>query len=107
MRLATPLPTRISVNRDIPVPVVVLFEQENGSVPDPGNIWAFASLIEDTGSTAPREDLLSGQRADSVHILSAQNGDLQNTFGYASFPHLQISQPGRFRLRITAIDMKS
>lgn len=106
MRLAAALPPRIGVNKDIPVPVVVLFDQGEEHSSDADDVWAFASLIGETSSSDPLDDWLSGQRADSVHTLSAQNADLQNTFGYASFPHLQISRPGRFRLRITAIDMK-
>jgi len=106
MRLATALPSRVAVNRAISTPVVVLFDQNQEDVPSTDDIWVFASLIEESSGNSAREDLLQGQRADSMHALTAHQAEFGRNFAYASFPNLLITQSGRYRLRVTAIDMK-
>jgi hypothetical protein len=71
-------------------------------------VWAMASLTTADGTevlTPPRPDLLEGQLVDSVH-LPMEPGSGPET-GYALFPNLRVQQPGRYRIRISLIDMDS
>ena len=105
MEFANPMPSRIAAGQAIEIPVVVLFRHKTKPAPDMNNIWVFVSLINEESGGAPQEDLLQGQRADSIHLLGDENGKDGN-FAYASFANLVVSTRGRYRFRMTAVDMK-
>ena len=52
----------------------------------------------------PHEDLLRGQRVDSIHTHQQRNGD-QATLGSATFSDLTVTQSGTYRFRINLVDM--
>lgn len=106
MKMATAFPSTVIVNKVMPLPVVVLFGREQEDIPHTDDVWVFVSLIEGSSGDSALEDLLQGQKADSVHIFTAHQANLQGNFAYASFPNLLIARSGQYRLRVTAIDMK-
>lgn len=75
-----------------------------------GGVWAFASLVTDDATATlapPRTELLIGRTADSIHIAPSQPGSDHPDSGYAVFSDLAITQPGRYRIRVSLIDMDS
>ena len=106
MELANPVPCRIAAGRAIEIPVVVLFGHQTDTAPDINNTWVFVSLINEESGGAPQEDVLQGQRADSIHPLVEREGDKDGNFAYSSFTNLVVSTRGRYRFRMTAVDMK-
>lgn len=100
--------SQIVAGRKMNVPVVVLFSRhsELGGLPGTDDVWIYASLIAEKSDTPLKEDLLKGRRADSMHPLARGSSNRGGDFAYASFPNLAISTPGRYRLRLTAVDMK-
>lgn len=105
MRFAHDLPGRIAVGQPFASPVTVLFGRSEEAIPLQGDIWLFASLTDADSDTAAGDNALQGQRADSLHPTpNEQSGDIGDA-AYASFEGLMISRPGRYRLRITAVDM--
>jgi hypothetical protein len=77
-------------------------------ISDMSGVWALASLTTADGTevlTPPRPDLLEGQLVDSIHL--AMEADSGPETGYALFPNLRVQQPGRYRIRISLIDMDS
>lgn len=106
MRFATPVPPRFVAGRTLPLPVVVLFGQQTEAVPDSDDIWVFVSLVKEESGGPPQDDLLLGQRADSIHPLSRRDSEGDRHFAYASFANLAVSARGRYRFRMTAVDMR-
>lgn len=106
MRFATPVPPQFVAGRTSPLPVVVLFGHHTEAVPDTNDIWVFVSLVKEESGGPPQEDLLLGQRADSIHPLSKRDSNGGRHFAYASFANLAISARGRYRFRMTAVDMR-
>ncbi|KAK5087605.1 hypothetical protein LTR70_006914 [Exophiala xenobiotica] len=107
MRFATPIPPRFVAGRTLPLPVVVLFGHHTEVVPDTNDIWVFVSLVKEESGGSPQDDLLLGQRADSIHPLPRRDSNEDRHFAYASFANLAISARGRYRFRMTAVDMRS
>jgi len=106
MRFATPIPPQFVAGRTLPLPVVVLFGHHTEVVPDTNDIWVFVSLVKEESGGSPQDDLLLGQRADSIHPLSRGDVNEDRHFAYASFANLAISARGRYRFRMTAVDMR-
>lgn len=106
MRFATPLPRQFVAGRTVPIPVVVLFGRQLEALPDTRDIWIFASLVNEDFEALSQEDLLRGQRADNIHPLSEGDEVKGGSFGYASFTNLVISAQGRYRFRMTAVEMR-
>ncbi|KAL8774277.1 MAG: hypothetical protein Q9209_001028 [Squamulea sp. 1 TL-2023] len=68
--------------------------------------WAFISVVSEDGLIAlapPSTTLLSGTLADSVHESCLT--DAERDVGHLSFQNLAINQPGRFRLRVSLLQM--
>lgn len=107
MKLAVPLPTQIVVGRKMKIPIVVLFNRQSvtGATLGSDDVWVYASLLDANSNSATREDLLGGQRAGSVHPLRSGQG-LGGDTAYAALPDLVVTMTGRYRFRLTAIDMK-
>lgn len=105
MRLAGPLPSKLTVGQRITVPVTAVFghHAESDAAHELDGVWIFASLMDSNSRALSNEDPLQGQRADSVHWHVENHGD---GFAFASFPNLSVSKPGKYRLRLTAINMK-
>ena len=77
-------------------------------VGDVTGVWVFVSLVTGDGTQTlapPRDDLLLGRRADSIHPVFEEPGPEEVTVGYAVFSDLSISEPGSFCLRASLIDM--
>ena len=105
-------PITIRLNLDGP-------QQGRGTtVEDPGRLWAFASLTDESGAEViapPRTDLLSGSLVDSAHHLpdqgesNAEHPDasaqqVQNTPRsgiFLIFPGLIIKELGNYRIQVT------
>lgn len=73
---------------------------------DINSYWAFVSVVSEDGLVAlapPSTSLLSGTLADSVH--EARLTEAEGDVGHLAFQNLAINQPGRFRLRISLLQM--
>ena len=106
MRLETPVPSRLVIGRPLSIPVVAVFSHDTDPAPATDGIWVFASLLSTSSESTVDGDLLQGRRADSVHLLPRRRSGSSGAFAYVSFANLSLSTVGRFRLRLTAIDMK-
>jgi hypothetical protein len=88
-----------------PIVVAITTRPERGDV---SGVWAFASLTteDQTESLAPpRNDLLLGRTADSIHPLTDDIDAEGGSIGYAVFSDLKIAEPGTYCLKISLIDM--
>lgn len=68
--------------------------------------WAFVSVVSEDGLVAlapPSTSLISGTIANSVHEGRAT--EAEEDVGHLTFPNLAINQTGRFRLRISLLQM--
>lgn len=112
MSLASTIPCQIVAGSVMDTPLIVLLHRGIRSSTAIGDIWVFVSLVDadsdlDSNSSArERDDVLKGQRADNAHPILGYLSTRDDTFAYASFPNLLISRSGRYRLRVTAIDMR-
>lgn len=106
MRLATRLPSQLAAGQAFTIPIVVFFSQSTTEQPSVDDIWIFASLIDEHSGEQPQKDLLHGQRAASLYPMQGDSLELQDDFAYSSFTSLTVSASGRYRIRLTAIDMK-
>ena len=80
--------------------------REEGLNTDINGYWAFVSVVSEEGLVAlapPSTSLISGTLANSVHHgrLTAAEDDV----GHLAFLNLAINQTGRFRLRISLLQM--
>lgn len=108
MSMASSIPTQIGAGYVLDTPLVVLLHRGMRSSTAIGDIWVFVSLIN-AGPDIPAggsEDVLNGQRADNAHPILGYCSMRDDAFAYASFSNLSISRSGRYRLCITAIDMR-
>jgi hypothetical protein len=71
--------------------------------------WAFLSLMAEDRKQVlapPRNDLLEGIIADSIHELnSPQEGSSSQVIRYAAFKDLKISEPGKYCFSVNVVDM--
>ncbi|KAL8847878.1 MAG: hypothetical protein Q9221_007089 [Calogaya cf. arnoldii] len=73
---------------------------------DINSYWAFVSVVSEDGLSAlapPSTSLLSGTLADLVH--EARLTEAEGDVGHIAFQNLALNQPGRFRLRISLLQM--
>ncbi|KAL8647252.1 MAG: hypothetical protein Q9226_006507 [Calogaya cf. arnoldii] len=73
---------------------------------DINSYWGFVSVVSEDGLSAlapPSTSLLSGTLADSVH--EARLTEAEGDVGHLAFQNLALNQPGRFRLRISLLQM--
>lgn len=114
MEIAVAPPRKISVGKVFDIPLVVIISplpdgNHNGHHDqNVGDLWAYVSLISAESQIClvpPQEGLLQGQRADSIHPPSSSSEISNRIAGYAAFPDLKISEPGRYCFRINLIDM--
>jgi hypothetical protein len=110
MRVASSIPSQVVAGCAMDTPLVVLLHRDVQSLTAVDDIWVFVSLIDASPnmSAGESDDVLKGQRADNAHpILGQFNGVTSgDPFAYASFSNLMISRSGRYRLCVTAIDMR-
>lgn len=106
MRLATRLPSQLAAGQAFTIPIVVFFSQSTTEQPSVDDVWVFASLIDEHSGEQPQKDLFHGQRAASLYPIQRDGLEFQDVFAYSSFTNLTISASGRYRIRLTAIDMK-
>ncbi|KIX91916.1 uncharacterized protein Z520_12379 [Fonsecaea multimorphosa CBS 102226] len=122
MELAVAPPSRVAAGVTLRTPLVVTFsgrppraddKREDGeafTLPDLSGIWVFLSLTTpdmQESLAPPREDLLCGSRADSVHAICEEQEVERPTVAYATFPGLKITQPGSYRIKVNIIDMNA
>lgn len=118
MSLASTIPSQIVAGSVMDTPLIVLLHCGIRSSTAIGDILVFVSLVDadsdldsnsnsnSNSSTRERDDVLKGQRADNAHPILGYLSERDDTFAYASFSNLLISRSGRYRLRVTAIDMR-
>lgn len=106
MSFASTVPPRIGAGCVMTAPIVILLSQSEPATTATNDIWVFVSLLPAESEGFVVEDLLQGQRADNAHSIGGVAGGEENSLAYASFSGLVISRPGRFRLRVTAINMR-
>lgn len=106
MSFANAVPFQISVGCIMTTPIVILLNQGVCSSVAMNDVWVFVSLIDADSELSVGDELLQGRRADNAHSVSGSTTQMKSSLAYASFPDLVISRPGRFKLRITAIDMR-
>ncbi|EXJ76125.1 uncharacterized protein A1O5_00633 [Cladophialophora psammophila CBS 110553] len=122
MELAVAPPARVAAGVKLGTPLVVTFsgpapiaddKRENGEVftlPDLSGIWVFLSLTTpdmQESLAPPREDLLCGRTADSIHAICEEQEGERPPIAYATFPGLMITQPGTYRIKVNIIDMNA
>lgn len=66
-----------------------------------GSVWAYASLTTETGAAIPasQNGILKGRCCDSLQLTNNES------VGYAVFNDLSLTRPGRYRIRISLIEM--
>lgn len=119
MELAIAPPSRVVAGLNISQPLVVTFKSADGDKRENGGglvlhdfsgVWAFVSLTTTNmqqNLAPPRTDLLHGRTVDSVHpVHREQEGD-QVTIAYSTFRDLVITEPGKYRIKVTLIDMNA
>lgn len=108
MSLASSIPAEIVAGCALDRPLVVLLHRGMQSSTAIDDIWVFVSLVnaDSDTSTGERDDVLRGQRADNAHPILGYCSTSDDAFAYASFSNLIISRSGRYRLCVTAIDMR-
>lgn len=93
-------------------PLIISLRRNEGSrteerlIADIHSYWAFVSAVSEDGLVAlapPSNSLLSGTLADSVH--EARLTEAEEDVGHVAFQNLAINQTGRFRLRISLLQM--
>ena len=93
-------------------PLIISLRRKEGSrteerlIADIHSYWAFVSAVSEDGLVAlapPSNSLLSGTLADSVH--EARLTEAEEDVGHVAFQNLAINQAGRFRLRISLLQM--
>ncbi|KAL8884413.1 MAG: hypothetical protein Q9192_006854, partial [Flavoplaca navasiana] len=80
--------------------------REEGLSTDIIGYWAFVSVVSEDGLVAlapPSTSLISGTLAKSVH--HGRLTEAEEDVGHLAFPNLAINQTGRFRLRISLLQM--
>ncbi|KKY20802.1 hypothetical protein UCRPC4_g04074 [Phaeomoniella chlamydospora] len=98
------------------VPIVLAVKaaamKENGVGPrgtgDMSGVWAFVSLATSDDNEVlapPRTDLLIGRTAASVFAPGPRAEPNRQIVGYAQFSDLMITVPGKYRIRVSLIDM--
>ena len=124
MELAVAPPPRVAAGVSFHTPLVVTFsgsstaaseddQQKLGepfTLPDLSGVWTFLSLTTaDTREdlAPPRKDLFCGTNVDSVHPVYYEQEVDRPTIAYATFPGLVINEPGRYRIKISIIDMNA
>ena len=95
-------------------------ERSCGPEFDMTRMWAMASLVdEETRETLapPREDLLRGQLTRSTYmesasseanegVASAETAEITEGGSFVTFSDLAILEPGRYRIRLTLVEMQ-
>ncbi|KAL8666502.1 MAG: hypothetical protein Q9168_007471 [Polycauliona sp. 1 TL-2023] len=79
---------------------------EEASNADTSGCWAFVSVVSEDGLVAlapPNGSLLSGTLADSVH--QGRLTEAEGEIGHLVFDNMVINRAGRFRLRISLLQM--
>ncbi|OAL28481.1 hypothetical protein AYO20_09429 [Fonsecaea nubica] len=122
MELAVAPPSRVAAGVTLETPLVVTFlgppstsddkceNEEAFTLAETSGIWVFLSLTTpdmQESLAPPREDLLCGSRADSIHALCEEQEGERPTIAYAMFPGLVITQPGTYRIKVNIIDMNA
>lgn len=105
MKLTTDIPHTVVAGTVMSSPIKVVFSRTEKSLPVTEHVWVYASLVDANTGEVPKKDVLLGQRADSVHLFDTELYESQDDFAYSEFSHLSISAPGRYKLRLNAIDM--
>ena len=104
--LAVQPPARAKPGVALYPPTVARLSSETSIFEELSQIWAVASLISSSGEVLHEQ--LEGKVADSAHpiaetVNSSQGGVKDRAYFY--FPDLVISEPGRYRIRVTVMKM--
>ena len=92
-------------------PLVAQLSSETGIFGEFSQIWAVATLLYDSGEVL--SDQLIGKVVDSAHLMpeithsngSSSDNPADQGRAYFSFPNLVIREPGRYRVRISLMQM--
>jgi len=90
-------------------PVAARISSETSVYEELSYTWAVATLIRTSGEIL--DDQLGGRVADSAHPLpesthsSSSSGNAQTDRAYFYFPDLVIHEPGRYRVRVSLMQM--
>lgn len=106
MSFINAVPSTFNAGCVMGTPVVILLSRGVRCSTAMEDVWVFVSLIDGSSGTSERDDLLEGRRADNAHPLLGYVNQTDNNLAYASFSDLLVSKPGKYRFRVTAIDMR-
>ncbi|KAH7413018.1 hypothetical protein BKA64DRAFT_342848 [Cadophora sp. MPI-SDFR-AT-0126] len=90
-------------------PVAARISSETSIYEELSHTWAVATLLRTTGEVLDNQ--LGGRVADSAHPLpesthsSSSSGNAQTDRAYFYFPDLVINEPGRYRVRVSLMQM--
>jgi hypothetical protein len=102
--LAVQPPARSKPGAVLYPPIVARLSSDTNIYEELSQIWAVASLISPDGELLQQQ--LGGRVADSAHPMADGNGDgAERDRAYFFFPDLAISEPGRYRVRVTLMRM--
>lgn len=113
--LAVQPPTQTRPGEPLYPPVAVSLSSETSIYNELSQIWAVATLVHQSGEVL--EDHLGGRLADSAHPLpesvssyshsrsQGQNSSPKKERAYFYFPDLTIHKPGRYKIRVSLMQM--
>ncbi|KAE8447909.1 hypothetical protein EG329_009981 [Mollisiaceae sp. DMI_Dod_QoI] len=89
-------------------PIAARLRSETSIFEELSQIWAVATLVHHTGEVL--YDQLGGRVADSAHPLpesssSSSSSSSEKDRAYFYFPDLVIPEPGRYRVRVSLMQM--
>ena len=105
--LAVQPPSRIRPGTALYPPIAARLSSETSVFEELSQKWAVATLIRSSGEVVHNK--LSGKIADSAHPLP-ENGATSGAVqwfdrAYFYFPDLKIEEPGRYKIRISLMQM--
>lgn len=105
--LAVQPPSRVRPGAPLYPPIAARLSSETSVFEELSQKWAVATLIRSSGEVL--YDKLRGRIADSAHPLPETNsssGPVQwSDRAYFYFPDLKIEEPGRYKIRISLMQM--
>ena len=105
--LAVQPPSRARPGAPLYPPIAARLSSETSVFEELSQKWAVATLVRSSGEVL--HDKLSGKVADSAHPLpesGANSGPVQwFDRAYFYFPDLKIDEPGRYKIRISLMQM--
>jgi hypothetical protein len=108
LRLAVQPPPHANPGVPLYPPLAARLSSETSVFSELSQTWAVATLIHYSGEVL--HDQLGGKVADSAHPLpesglGTNNSNVDKDRAYFYFPGLVISEPGRYRVRVSLMRM--